>query len=65
MSIDQQLDMIEAAFGDREVLTMANVKKAFAILDQAPAEALQKLVDRKVKFLWKPAQFRLNAMKQK
>jgi hypothetical protein len=62
MTITQQLDFIADAFAARETIPMSAAEKALELLDRAPKEALQMLVDRKVKFLWMPANRRLKEM---
>ena len=62
MTTEQQLDFIADTFAARETISMSAVEKALSLLDQAPQEALQMIVDRKIKFLWVPAKRRLDAM---
>ncbi len=62
MTIAQQLDFIAEAFAKRETIPMDAAEKALKLLDRAPKDALQMIVDRKVKFLWMPAMRRLREM---
>ena len=62
MTIAQQLDFIADKFSSVDSLPLNVAEAALRLLDKAPKEALQLIVDRKVKFLWIPANRRLKAM---
>jgi hypothetical protein len=59
MSIQQQLDAIANAFAAQQTIPFSVAEKALDLLDKAPREALEMIVERKVKFLWMPAKRRL------
>lgn len=59
MTTTQQLELIANEFSKVERISADHAEKLLALLDKAPNEALQMLVDRKVKFCWMPARRRL------
>ena len=62
MTIQKQLEELAGILQACETVPMSFVEKSLNLLDKAPREALQMLVDRKVKFLWMPAKTRLAKM---
>ena len=62
MTIAQQLEIIASKFASVDSLPVDIAERALQLLDEAPKDALQLIVDRKVKFLWIPANRRLRAM---
>ena len=59
MNIQQQLEMVAESLAKVERIPCNTAEKMLDLLDRANQEALQMLVDRKVKFLWMPAKRRL------
>jgi hypothetical protein len=59
MTIKQQLEAIAEAFGAKQSISFDAAEKALDLLDNAPKEALELLVARRVAFLWMPAKRRL------
>ena len=53
------LESLAASMENRDRIPVESAEKFLALMDQADNEALQLLVDRKVKFLWMPARRRL------
>jgi hypothetical protein len=59
MTITQQLEIIATTLSKVETISADNADRLLNLLDRAPQDALQMLVDRKVKFCWMPAKRRL------
>lgn len=59
MTIKQQLEMIAAKMENVQTISIEHASRLLSLLDHAPNDALQMLVDRKVKFMWMPARRRL------
>lgn len=62
---ERMVSQIESIFGKVERISADHADRLLTLLDKAPDEALQIIVDRKIKFCWMPAQRRLNDRKAK
>ena len=69
MKISKQTEILvnqlESIFAQVQTISTDHAERLLNLLDKAPDEALQILVDRKIKFCWMPAQRRLNERKAK
>lgn len=59
------VNQLESIFAQVQTISTDHAERLLNLLDKAPNEALQILVDRKIKFCWMPAQRRLNERKAK
>ena len=59
------VNQLESIFAQVQTISTDHAERLLNLLDKAPDEALQILVDRKIKFCWMPAQRRLNERKAK
>lgn len=59
------IEEIAKVMGSLETIPVDKVDAMLRLLDEAPDEALQMIVDRRIPFVWAPAKRRLDARAKK